>query len=119
MASRSYRDVVAGNAPRDALLDLRQIFSADAEEKLSFVPKAGADGRTVLLQMCGRCHDGRAPSDLARSKFNVRALDQMSRVQKDRAIVRMNEPRETRMPPWRVGRLTAEALAAATTELQR
>ena len=58
-AVRSYQDVVRGLAPRQTLLDLREVFSDDAREKLSFVPQPGADGKTVLLQMCARCHDGR------------------------------------------------------------
>ncbi len=118
-AARSYREVVAGMAPRASLVDTRRIFSRDAEEKLSFLPMPGADGKTVLLQMCARCHDGRARPELTRSRFNVRKLDQLPRAEKDLAIARMNEPLETRMPPWRVGRMTPEALEAATLELRK
>jgi len=118
-AAQSFQDVVTGAASRDSLLDVRQIFSQDAAEKLGFVPKPGADGRTVLLQMCSRCHDGRPNPELTRSRFDVKKLDQMSRVEKDLAISRMSQPRETRMPPWRVGTLTPESIQAATTELQK
>ena len=58
-AIKSYRDVVTGAAPRNTLVDIRDVFSADAMEKLSFVSQPGADGKSVLLQMCSRCHDGR------------------------------------------------------------
>jgi len=119
-AVRSYVDVVRGAAARDSLLDLRKVFSADATEKLSFVPRQGTDGKTVLLQMCARCHDGRGNPDLAKNHFNVRALDQMSRPEKELAIMRLNATAiGARMPLWRVGALSSEAIAAATAELQK
>jgi YVTN family beta-propeller protein len=118
-AIRSYQDVVRGAAPRDSLLDVREVFSSDAAEKLSFVPQAGADGKTVLLQMCARCHDGRGNPQLGKNQFDVLKLEAMTRAQKDLAISRINEPGATRMPPWRVGRLTPEGILAATAELQR
>src|SRR6185503_16367702 len=76
-ATQSYKDVVSGAAARDTLLDMRDVFSDDARQKLSFVPAPGADGRAVLLQMCSRCHDGRADPALNRSNFNVLKLDEM------------------------------------------
>lgn len=118
-AAKSYQDVVAGTAPRGSLMDLRQIVSQDAAEKLGFVPQAGADGRAVLLQMCSRCHDGRSDPALQRSRFNVKNLEQLSREEKDLAIARMGEGRETRMPPWRVGTLTPESIQAASAELRK
>jgi cytochrome c553 len=119
-ATQSYRDVVRGVAARESLLDIRRIFSADASEKLSFVPKPGADGRAVLLQMCARCHDGRGNPALDKNQFDVLRLDEMSRPLKDLAIERIQTTDDaTRMPPWRVGSLTPEAIQAATLELQK
>jgi hypothetical protein len=118
-AMRSYQDVVRGMAARESLLDIREVFSADAAEKLSFVPKAGADGRTVLLQMCARCHDGRSEPSLRKSRFNVLQLDQLSRAVKDLAIARITDTGPTRMPPWRNGQLTAESMQAALVELAK
>jgi DNA-binding beta-propeller fold protein YncE/cytochrome c peroxidase len=118
-ATRAYKDVASGAAPRATLLDLRDVFSDDAARSLSFVPQAGADGKTVLLQMCARCHDGRGNPQLNKNRFNVRKLDEMSRAEKDLAISRIGESDATRMPPWRVGRLTADAIAAVTVELQK
>jgi hypothetical protein len=118
-ALRSYQDVVQGTAPRSTLLDLRDVFSADANEKLSFVPKPGADGKTVLLQMCARCHDGRSDPQLTKSRFNVLKLGEMSRAERDLAIARISGGDPKPMPPWRVGSLTAEGRQAAVTELQK
>jgi hypothetical protein len=118
-AVSSYKNVVSGAAPRDALLDLREVFSDDARAKLSFVPAPGADGKAVLLQMCSRCHDGRGNPELSKNQFNVLKLDETSRSLKDSAIARINAPDERRMPPWRVGTLTPEAIQAATLELQK
>jgi mono/diheme cytochrome c family protein len=119
-ATAAYKAVVGG-AARDGFLDLRDVFSQDAEEKLSFVPQAGADGHAVLVQMCSRCHDGRADPAISRSKFNVLKLDQMSAAEKTIASARLQEPEGSikKMPPWRSGQLTPEALAAAVSELAK
>jgi MYXO-CTERM domain-containing protein len=118
-AARSYRDVVQGLAGRETLLDIREVFSNDAALKLSFVPQPGADGKAVLLQMCSRCHDGRGNPALLKNRFNVRQLEAMSRTQKDTAIDRMQATDSTRMPPWRAGSLTPEALQLAIAELSK
>jgi len=118
-AARSYQDVVRGAAARASLLDIRDVFSTDATEKLSFVPQPGADGKAVLLQMCARCHDGRGNPQLRKNYFNVLALDTLPRAEKDFAIARISDTSRTRMPPWRVGTLSPESIQAATTELQK
>ena len=118
-ATRSYQDVVQGVAPRETLLDVRDVFSDDATLKLSFLPQPGADGKTVLLQMCGRCHDGRGNPALPKNQFNVRNLDALSRPLKEMAIARVQASDETRMPPWRAGTLTPAALEAVRAELGR
>jgi hypothetical protein len=118
---KSYVDVVSGTAPRESLLDLRYLFSEDAKEKLGLVPPPAADGQTVLTQLCARCHDGRSNPNVSRSSFNVKALGEMSREQKDLAISRMQEPDGSpgKMPPWRAATLPPAALAAAIAELQK
>jgi mono/diheme cytochrome c family protein len=118
-ATRSYQDVVRGAAARASLLDTREIFSDDAKAKLSFVPQAGADGKTVLLQMCARCHDGRGNPQLTKNHFDVRALDTLPRAEKDLAITRLSDAGRNRMPPWRAGSLGADSIQAATLELQK
>ena len=107
-----------GDAPRGSLLDIRDVFSDDAKQKLSFVPRPGADGKAVLLQMCARCHDGRGNPQLSKNRFNVRKLEEMPRGEKDLAVSRISDTGPRRMPPWRVGTLTPEAIRAATLALQ-
>jgi hypothetical protein len=118
-ATQSYRNVVQGTAARDTLLDLRAVFSDDATLKLSFAPQPGSDGRTVLLQMCGRCHDGRGDPSVAKNQFNVRQLESMSRSLKDMAVARIQATDDSHMPPWRSGALTPDALQAAVAELAK
>lgn len=118
-ASLSYLSVVQGLAPRETLLDLRRVFSEDASAKLSFVPKAGADGKSVLLQMCSRCHDGRGNPALSKNHFNVLALADMGRATKDLAIARISAAGTTRMPPPRSGTLSPASIQAAIAELQK
>jgi hypothetical protein len=119
-AVQSYRAVIGG-APRASMLDIRDVFSEDAMEKLSFVPQPNADGKAVLLQMCSRCHDGRANPTSGRSRFNVQKLDQMSRDEKDLAIQRLQlaTGAPLKMPPWRSGRMTDDATQAAISELDK
>jgi YVTN family beta-propeller protein len=120
-ATRSYRDVALRAAAPETLVDIRDVLSQDAIEKLGFVPQPNADGRAVLVQMCSRCHDGRGNPDLNRSLFDVRKLDQMSRAEKDVAIARLMEPATspTRMPPWRAARLPDAATQTAIAELRK
>ncbi len=120
-AGAAYKNVVTGVAGRESLLDLRDVFSQDAMEKLSFVPKAGADGKSVLVQMCARCHDGRADPEIGRSNFNVLQLDSMSADEKAVAATRIQEPADSAklMPPWRSGQLTPDAVTAALAELAK
>ncbi|WP_437291822.1 c-type cytochrome [Sorangium sp. So ce406] len=120
--TRSYLDVVMGAAPRESLLDPRDLFSEDAKVKLGLVPPPGASGRAVLTQLCSRCHDGRGNPALSRAAFNVKNLDGMSREMKDRAIHRLQEPATSplRMPPWRAAdALPPAELAAAIEELSK
>ena len=68
--------------------------------------------------MCARCHDGRGNPQLSKNHFDVRKLEEMPRAEKDLAISRISETAATRMPPWRVGTLTPDAIRAATLQLQ-
>jgi hypothetical protein len=69
--------------------------------------------------MCARCHDGRGNPQLNKNRFAVRRLDDLPRETKDLAIARINATDATRMPPWRAGSLTPEAIQAASAELEK
>ncbi len=118
-AVQSYLSVVQNNAPRSSLLDLRDVFSEDAVQKLSFTPWDSSDGRVVLTQMCAQCHDGRGDPRFAKNRFNILELDSMTREMKDNAIKRINANGPLKMPPPRSGRLNAEATQAAVAELSK
>lgn len=118
-AVSSYTHVVQGQAARDTLLDLRDVFSDDAASRLSFTPWPSSDGLSVLRQMCARCHDGRGNPALAKNAFNVLELDSMSRPVKDRAIARVTATGKLQMPPPRVGKLSPESIEAVVAELQK
>ena len=118
VASQSYRDIVSGAVPREALLDLRDVFAEDAPERLGFVPPPEADGRAILVQMCSRCHDGRGNPAISRSLFDVNEIGSLTPTQKDKVIARLRDPNAP-MPPARAGWLPPAALEAVEAELLR
>ena len=85
------------------------------------MPSPGSDGLTVLTQVCSRCHDGRGNPELTKHAFNVKALSEMSREEKDMAISRLQEPDGSwlKMPPWRAGILPAAEQQNAIDELSK
>ncbi len=95
----AYRDWVSG-AQTD-LPDLRDVFLDDGLRDMGFAPQLGADGPTLLNQMCAECHNAKLDMTISREKFLVDRLDQMSRTEKDLAIQRLDTPTSTRlrMPP--------------------
>ena len=95
-AARSYQDVVRGaSAARKPARHPGDLLRRTRKQKLSFVPQPGADGKAVLLEMCARCHDGRANPQLGKSRFNVLALDTLPRTEKDLAIARIGDSGRT------------------------
>lgn len=119
-AVQSYVNVVTGASDRSTLVNLYDLFTDDARYRLGIVPPPDADGQTVLHVACARCHNGRAGPELRRSRFNVRALGEMSREMKDLAIDRMQQPHgaPTVMPPERFGPLPPDAISRAIEALQ-
>lgn len=120
-ATQSYVSVVTGSAARESLIPLHDLFTDEARALLGIVPPVDADGRTVLNVACGRCHNGRSDPSLARSSFNVKALDEMSREMKDWAIEKMVAAPDSPhvMPPSRFGPLPPDAIQKAVQELQK
>jgi hypothetical protein len=83
--------------------DLSDVVPASALADLSIRPRAGLDGRGIMVHMCQMCHNSRLDQTLSRARFNVEQLDQMPRGEKDLAIARLKLPAGDRraMPPAR------------------
>jgi hypothetical protein len=83
------------------LPDIRDVFLDAGLRDMGFAPKAGLNGRQMLVQMCQQCHHSKLDLTLSREKFLVDQLDSMSRAEKDVAIARLKLPVDTRlaMPP--------------------
>lgn len=106
--STAYRSFVDGTLPRGRLPDLRDVLLDAALPDMGLRPRPGADGPTILAQMCQRCHNPQLDQTISRASFDVTKLATMSRGEKDRAIARLTQPANSRelMPPARFGALS-------------
>jgi hypothetical protein len=104
-----------------ALPDVRDVLLDDGLRDMGFAPRGGADGHTLLQQMCAECHDAKLDMTVTREHFLVDQLDQMSRAEKDKAIQRLQLPTATRlrMPPPLFRTITDDERQAMVTELQK
>ena len=98
---------------------IRATLSDAALPAMSIRPKPGLDGRGILVHMCGRCHNSRLDQALTRARFDVEALDTMSRDEKDLAIERLRLPDtdQHKMPPVRFHELSQEERELAISAL--
>lgn len=119
-ATDEYKKFLNGG-PASALPDIRRVFLDDALEDLTFLPKSGLNGRQVLMQTCAQCHNNKLDQTISRAKFDVTALDSMSRQEKDLAIQRLLLPAAERlhMPPASMRTLPDDARQAAIDELKK
>lgn len=121
----AYKAVANGAMPVAMLPDLRDVFLDAALPDLSFRPATSLvqarDGKGILVQMCGQCHNARLDPSISRASFDVTKLDTMSRGMKDIAIHRLTLPKQAfrRMPPARFRELSAEEIDLVTQELQK
>jgi hypothetical protein len=115
----AYRQWQAGALA--SLPDVREVLLDDGLRDMGFAPRAGADGRALLQQMCEECHDSKLDMTISREHFLVDQLDQMSRAEKDTAIQRLGLPASTRlrMPPPLFRTITDDERQAMITELQK
>ncbi len=119
--SLAYQNFLAGKTQMTDLPDIRRVFLLDALPDLTFRPKAGLDGKGVIVQMCAQCHNDKLDASLSRARFDVTKLDTMSRAAKDLAIARMQmaSTSRLRMPPVIFRSFTDESLNLAIEELQK
>jgi hypothetical protein len=115
----AYRQVMAGTLARDQLPDMSDIMLDSALPAMSIRPKPGLDGRGILVHMCSQCHNSRLDQTLLRARFNVMALDSMSRQEKDEASARLQLPDDDpkKMPPPRFRVLSQEEQTLVLEEL--
>ena len=120
-AIAAHQQVLSGALPRGQLPDLRDTLQGTALADLSIRPRAGLDGKGILVHMCQMCHNSRLDQTLSRSRFNVEQLGQMPRAEKDAAIARLELPHDDRqaMPPARFHELSAAELQLAIEELRK
>jgi hypothetical protein len=100
-AVAAYQKVINGTLARDQLPDIRDVVLDSALSDLSYRPKAGLDGRGIMVHLCQHCHNSRLDQSLSRARFNVEQLDSLSRPEKDEAIRRLMLPDDNaqKMPP--------------------
>ena len=114
LASRAaaYRAFVDGTLPARELPDLRDVLLDAALPDMGLRPRAGADGPSILQQMCQRCHNSSLDQTISRARFDVQALASMSRAEKDLAIARVTASASSPMlmPPARFGSLSPPEL---------
>ena len=117
----AYQQTVSGALPRDQMPDVSAVLKDGALADLSIRPRAGLDGRGILVHMCQMCHNSRLDQRQSRARFNVEQLDQMSRAEKDLAIARLQLPDDDRhlMPPRRFRELDAAERQRAIDELMK
>jgi len=114
----AYQQTMAGTLPRDQMPDIRQTIRADALAQLSIHPKAGLDGKHILIHMCRMCHNSQLDQTLSRSYFNVDTLGQLSAYEKGIAVQRLMKTDYQQMPPARFHELSDAERAAAIAALQ-
>lgn len=120
----AYKAVANNAMPVSMLPDIRDVFLDSALQDLSFRPATSlvqaGDGRGLIIQMCGQCHNSRLDPSISRSSFDVSKLDTMDRSVKDRAIKRLTLPKDAfrRMPPTRFRELSDEEIEVVIAELR-
>ena len=119
-----YQAVMAGNpSAAQTLPELSELFLDEAVADLSFVPKAGLDGRGIMMHMCQQCHNPRLDQTISRARFDVIKLvrGELSQEEKDRAIARLTleATNPAKMPPPRFRRLSDAEIDLVVQELAR
>ena len=89
--TQAYRDWKSGAAT--TLPDIRDVFLDAGLRDMGFAPSAGADGPTLLVEMCQQCHNANLDPTISRDKFLVDQLATMSPAEKQVAIERLDPTR--------------------------
>ncbi len=89
------------NKARSDLPDMRDAFLDAGLRDMGFAPRAGLDGKSLLVQMCQECHNANLDPMVTRDKFLVDQLDKMPKAEKQLAIdrLKLQDDDRLRMPP--------------------
>jgi hypothetical protein len=103
------------------LPDLRDVFLDEGLRDMGFAPRAGLDGRGLLVQMCQQCHNTNLDMTITRERFLVDRLGAMTRDEKDIAAQRLglSATDHLRMPPLLFRTITDAERQAMIEELQK
>jgi hypothetical protein len=120
-AIAAHQQLLAGTLPPAQLPDLREAIDDTVLDEMSIHPKAGLDGKGILVHMCQMCHNSRLDPSISRARVNVEQLAQLPRGEKDLAIQRLQLPPGDRhaMPPARFHELSAAERQLAIDELMK
>lgn len=115
----AYQSWMSGKG--QALPDIREVFLDTGLRDMGFAPRAGADGRPLLVQLCQECHNSNLDMTISREQFLTDKLDAMSRAEKDLAIARLNTAIDNRlaMPPALFHTITSDEKRLMIEELQK
>lgn len=120
--TKAYTDYREGRLDRQDLPDLREVFLEDPARRaeMGFDTEPGMDGKAVLMQACGQCHNDRLNQEISRARFKV-DLSKLDRDEKDKAITRLRIPtgEPHAMPPPQFRRLSDEARERLISLLQQ
>jgi hypothetical protein len=117
--TKAYQKYLAN--PQTQLPDILDVFLDTGLRDMGFAPKAGLDGRGLIVQECQMCHNSNLDMTISRELFLVDKLAQMSRTEKDLAIDRLKTPIESRlaMPPALFRTITDDERQLMIEELQK
>lgn len=70
-AIQAYQGFRNGTLSAAALPDLRDLFYEAQLRDIGFKVQAGLDGRGIITQGCGQCHNSRLDQTISRARFNI------------------------------------------------
>lgn len=118
-AAADFAGYLARRSDDDAYHVAARLMHDDAEQAIGFVPSPSDDARTILRQMCIRCHDAATDPRLRRARFNAEKLDEITPDAAALIWKRITAPRSAPelMPPLRAGELPPWAIDRIATFL--
>lgn len=107
-AAADYAAYLSENSHRDPHDVAKALLSETSRRATGAMPALDADGKTILREMCIRCHDERAPLASSRARFRA---DAVTPAMVKTALERLRLPRDSAylMPPPVAGELDERA----------